>query len=316
MFDKKLTLLFSIFVVVINLAQAQEEQKEQKEPQLWKSKGTFGFNMTQSSFTNWAAGGRNNISGLINVNAQADYRNDKVKWANLLVIGLGGIKYFNEGLQKTDDVFDIQSTYSYELHGPLNISGLGGFRTQFLEGFTSPTDTVRSSTFMAPGYGNTSIGLEYKPSSNFRLMLSPLSGKFTFVMDQKLANRGAFGVEEAELDDDGNILTPGRKFRPEIGSYARVIFTKEIMENVDFRTRWEFFSNYFEKPQNMDVNGELVINFKVNKWLSASLQANLIYDEDITITDRFGNTGPRTQFKQVLGIGLAYRVANFKEKED
>jgi len=64
------------------------------------------------------------------------------------------------------------------------------------------------------------------------------------------------------------------------------------------------------------VNAEVVVDFKINKWFSASLQLNLIYDDDIQITDRHGNVGPRTQFKQVIGLGIAYRLANFKEKED
>jgi hypothetical protein len=57
------------------------------------------------------------------------------------------------------------------------------------------------------------------------------------------------------------------------------------------------------------------MNFKVNEWFSASLQANLIYDDDILITDRNGNVGPRTQFKQVIGLGVSYRIANFEKEE-
>ena len=57
------------------------------------------------------------------------------------------------------------------------------------------------------------------------------------------------------------------------------------------------------------------MDFKINKWFTASLQVNVIYDDDIEIEDRSGNVGPRTQFKQVIGLGIAYRLANFKEKE-
>lgn len=280
----------------------ETDTTKQKEPN-WKAKSTFGLNMTQSSFTNWNAGGRNNISGIAFVNAQANYKKNNVRWANMLSLGLGGIQYFDEGLQKTDDIIDIQSTYSQKLKDPWFLTLLAGFRTQFIEGFANPGDTVRSSNFMAPGYGNLSLGVEYEPNDHFKIMASPLSGKFTFVQDDLLSAAGAFGVE------------PGERFRPEIGSYIRVIYSKEIMENIDLRTRWEFFSNYLNNPQNIDVNGELIINFKVNKWFSASLQASLIYDDDIDITDRFGNTGPRTQFKQVIGLGIAYRLANFEEKK-
>jgi hypothetical protein len=40
----------------------------------------------------------------------------------------------------------------------------------------------------------------------------------------------------------------------------------------------------------------------------------LIYDDDIDIRDSKGNIGPRTQFKSVLGLGISYKMMNFKEK--
>jgi hypothetical protein len=43
------------------------------------------------------------------------------------------------------------------------------------------------------------------------------------------------------------------------------------------------------------------------------LQWMLIYDDDIHITDANGNTGPRTQFKSVLGLGISLKLQNFKE---
>jgi hypothetical protein len=45
---------------------------------------------------------------------------------------------------------------------------------------------------------------------------------------------------------------------------------------------------------------------KVNSWLNANIATHLIYDDDITITDKDGNSGPRTQFKEVLSVGLSY----------
>ena len=269
----------------------------------WKLKSIFSLNITQSSFTNWASGGRNNISGLGFINASAEYSKNKLKWSNQLSLGLGGVQYFDEVLQKTDDVIDAQSTLSYGLRDPLYISLLGGFRTQFIDGFANPQDSIRSSTFMAPGYVNLTLGMEYIPNEHFKLMLSPLSGKFTFVQDPLLASLGAFGVD------------PGENFRAELGSYLRVIYNNEIMENIDLRSRIEFFSNYLNNPENIDINSEVIIDFKVNKWFSASLQMNLIYDDDIDIEDRNGNVGPRTQFKQVIGLGITYRLANFKPEK-
>lgn len=304
--------LLSIFMIPSLQAQGDSELPP-KEPSNWKLESIFSLNVTQSSFTNWASGGRNNISGLGFINASADYSEGRYKWSNQFTTGLGGVKYFDEDLEKTDDVIDLQSTFSYGMKDPWFLSILGGFRTQYLDGYSNAGDSVRSSTFMAPGYVNISLGVEYIPNDNLKIMLSPLSGKLTFVNDQVLANAGAFGVEPAEYSSMGELITKGKTFRAELGSYLRVVYKKELMKNINMRSRIEFFSNYMENPQNIDVNGELILDFKINKWFSANLQLNVIYDDDINIEDRDGNIGPRTQFKQVIGLGIAYRLANFEE---
>lgn len=313
---KKIALLASIILFTANLSLAQKnESTKTAKNSNWKLESIFSLNVTQSSFTNWAAGGRNNIAGLAYINANADYTKGKIKWANHLTTGLGGVKYFDTKLQKTDDIFDFQSTLSYGLKKPWYISLLAGFRTQYLDGYSSVDDTLRSSTFLAPGYATVALGVEYIPNDNFKALLSPITGKFTFVNDQRLADLGAFGVTPAEYSLGGVLLNHGEKFRAEVGAYLRLVYNKEIMKNINLKSRLELFSNYLHNPQNIDVNGELLLDFKINKWFSASLQLNLIYDDDVDITDRNGNVGPRTQFKEVIGIGIAYRLANFEEKK-
>src|SRR5690554_7614609 len=67
---KKITFLSLLNILMISSLQAQEETKSSpKEPSNWKLESIFSLNVTQSSFTNWASGGRNNISGLGFINA-------------------------------------------------------------------------------------------------------------------------------------------------------------------------------------------------------------------------------------------------------
>lgn len=311
----KIIFLSLMSILFASTLKAQDDTLTTPKVSNWKLESIYSLNITQSSFTNWSAGGRNNISGLGFINASADYSKNKIKWANQLSTGLGGIKYFDESLQKTDDVLDFQSTLSYALKKPWFLSFLGGFRTQYLDGLSNPEDSMRSSTFMAPGYVTLSLGIEYIPNDNLKIMLSPLSGKFTFVQDQTLANKGAFGVEPAEYNSLGDVVTKGENFRAELGAYFRFVYKKELLENINLKSRLELFSNYLHNPRNIDVNAELILDFKINKWFSANVQLKLIYDDDIDIEDRKGNVGPRTQFKQVIGIGIAYRLANFEEEK-
>ena len=44
------------------------------------------------------------------------------------------------------------------------------------------------------------------------------------------------------------------------------------------------------------------------KWLAASIQTQLIYDDDVMIKfDPKKPGAPRTQFKEMLGVGLTYK---------
>lgn len=320
--------LLSLFVVLPFSLLSQTPNKsdstdsvERRDPN-WKLKTILSLNGTQSSYVNWAAGGRNNITLLGLTAITANYSKGNYKFDNSLTLALGGLKYTGEGLQgadrffqKTDDRIEFSSTAGKKITPEsLYLSFVSGFRTQFLDGFNFPNDSVRISSFMAPGYLNFALGLEYIPNNNLKVFLSPIAAKFTFVQSQDLADRGAFGVKPAETDAAGNLL-PGEKFRSEYGAYFRFQFNKAVMENVELKSNLELFTNYKENPENIDVNAEMSWYFKVNRWLSASLQSLLIYDDDIQITDMDGNTGPRTQFKTVLSLGLSYTLKNYDEKK-
>ncbi len=284
----------------------------------WKLRCTFGLNGTQSSFVNWSAGGRNNISLLGSIEAGAHYEKDKWKWDNDLGIALGGLQYIDkgntEGLQKTDDKIDLASSIGRKLKDHWYLSLTSGFRTQFLDGFVYPDDSTRVSTFMAPGYLNLALGIDYSPNDDFTVFLSPISSKMTFVRDQTLANSGAYGVDAAVYDvTTGDLLEPGKMFRHELGAYFKMKYNATLAKNIEMKSKLELFSNYLHNPQNIDVNAEVIFNFKVNSWFSASLNWNLIYDDDIDVRDAKGNVGPRTQFKSVLGLGVSYTLKNHKE---
>jgi hypothetical protein len=288
----------------------QAELPDSLKQSNWTVKSIFGLNGSQTSFVNWAAGGRNNITAIGLIDFNAVYQKRNLKWNNDIKLALGGQLFMDstgrkQGLQKTDDRIDVASAFGYEFKKKWFVTTIGTFKTQSLDGFNFPNDSVRISTFMAPGYFNLSLGIEFAPKPFFNAYLSPIACKFTIVNDQVLANAGAFGVQKAVYNADGTVFTSGKRFRSEIGAYFRMNFQKEIMKNIEMKTRLELFSNYMNNPEN-------IFAFKVNKWFSASLQWNLIYDDDIVIRDIKGGSGPRTQFKSVLGLGISYTLSNKK----
>jgi len=268
----------------------------------WKLKSLHSLNGTQSSFVNWNAGGRNNISLNASILASANFNKEIWNWSNDLSLAFGGIKYLDESevfsYQKTDDKIDLSSMAGIRISKKFLISLNAGFKTQFADGFTYPNDSIAVSRFMAPGYMNLALGTDYVKDEDFSVFGSPFAAKTTFVMDDSLSQIGSFGVEK------------GERVRHEFGAFIKLKWNTELMKNIEMKSKLELFSNYLNNPQNIDVNAELVFVFRVNSLFSATAQWNLIYDDDIQIRDSDGNVGPRTQFKSVLGIGISYKLEN------
>jgi len=291
-----------VLYFLIGLNQYFLSQNKQDSVTYWKLKTLFGLNGTQSSFVNWNAGGKNNISLIGSKTASAYFAKDQLNWSSDVNLALGGILYFdpnqNNPIQKTDDRIDLSSSYGVKFTKKFFISVVQGFKTQFVKGFSKPTDLNFVSRFMSPGYFNFALGTDYIKDDNFSIFASPMASKTTFVFDDSLSALGAFGV------------LPGEKNRLEYGAFFKMKYNKILMKNVEMKSKFELFSNYVSNPQNIDVNAELIFIFRVNSLFSSSAQCNLIYDDDVNILDNNGNTGPRTQFKSVLGIGISYKLEN------
>ena len=55
------------------------------------------------------------------------------------------------------------------------------------------------------------------------------------------------------------------------------------------------------------MNWDVLINMKINKYLNATLNTTLKYDNDVkTINDEGEKRGAKVQFKDIFGIGVAY----------
>lgn len=283
----------------------------------WKKGGAVGFNFTQASFTNWAAGGINSISGQFLFNTYANYKRGTTTWDNILDISYGLTKQgTSESVRKADDRLDVTSKYGqYAFKKVWYYSFLANFKTQFQPGYTYQGDTARTliSDFMSPGYLVLAIGLDYKPTAKVSIFTAPVTAKYTFCYNQTLADAGAFGVEKAQYDTAGVRIVKGKNIRQEFGGYFKIQYRGDVMKNVNMLAKMELFSNYIKNPQNIDVNAEVVVTMKVNKYLSANLSMQAIYDHDINVPVDKNNdgvldgAGPRLQFRQVLGVGLAVK---------
>ncbi len=337
---KKITILFiallmgaSIFAqkdVAASTAGTIAPTTEEKE-KAWTVGGGAGLFANQVALVNWAAGGVSSISGLVNGDIFANYRKGKHSWENNFKAEWGMIKEEKAAIRKNADFWELNSKYGYQIDkkGKLFVGALLNFSSQFTEGY-KVGETTYSSNFLAPGNMVLAAGLDWKPNDMFSLFFSPAAGKFTFVTD-KGVDETAYGLEAGEI------------VKIEFGAYLKADFKKELMKNVNFKTSLSLYLNYLDSSTddfyeedgtltqksnrgNIDVDWSTGLDLTVNKWITVNLGTQLLYDHDVKInlfdkegdaimsTDGTQKTGPRTQFKESLNVGVTYRFAP-KEKK-
>lgn len=304
--------LFILVLFVSSLAFSQTQNVTKKDS-LWERKNTVGLDISQIAFVNWNAGGNSSVSGLLKGNFTRKYERQNLKWLSELIVRYGINKQDGIELRKTDDAIKFTSTLGYRKDSvSLWFSTAKfDFSTQFTNGYSYPNTTNPISKPFAPAYIFLGVGSEYNDKKNkLTVYISPLTMKSTLVLDQRLANQGAFGVTKATYDIDGNLLEEGELYRFELGFLVTSQYSKEIYKNVIFENRVSLYSDYINKFGNVDVDWQFKFDLVVNDHIRANIGAHLIYDDDIKATEEIGGAqvivGPKVQLKQMLGLGLVY----------
>ena len=298
---KKLFIAFSLLALTVGQVAAQTDAAPTETPS-WKISGVSGLNLSQTSLTNWAAGGENSVAWNLYLNASANYKKDSWSWDNALITDFGKTFTTSNKWLKSIDKLNFSTKIGRSLSKHWSVSALGDFLTQFARGYAAENNPNIAgnkdkyiSTILAPGYLTLAVGADYKPNDDFSLLLSPVTGKMTFVLDSRLSDAGAFGVK------------PGKKTLAEIGALAVANYKRKLAENINLVTKLTLFTPYNESFGNIDINWDMMIAFKINKFLTTTLTTNLVYDDDIKTVDLQGNKrGAKVQFREVLGLGLAY----------
>jgi hypothetical protein len=228
----------------------------------------------------------------------AFYKKGKHAWDNNLDLAYGIVNTTSLGQRKADDRIDILTKYGYEVAPKWYVSALMNLRTQFAAGYAYPADDgkVKTSAFMAPAYLLSSLGMDFKPTKQFSLFLSPVTSRWVIVLDDSLSKAGAFGV------------MPGKKSINEMGAYLSANFFKNINPNATYKTRLDLFSNYKHDPLNIDIFWTNILAVKVTRFINMTLSLDMIYDNDVKTVKEDGTMGgPKVQLKELMGIGFAYK---------
>lgn len=305
---KKL-LILALSVFCISTMNAQNTEKElakntekavkrlQDTVNGWTKKGNITFLFNQSNFNNWVAGGENNISGNLGINYDFNYKKNDLTWDNKVLASYGLIQSKNSEFEKkTDDRFEFNSIVGKKAFGEWYYSFFLNFRTQFTKGFVYGTDAngkeirTENTNFLSPGYLTFGPGLFWKKNDNLKVNFAPLTSKLTFVNKDFTSIPGY--VDGSYFGVDAN-----KGLRYELGFYTSGYYKFNIMENVSAENTLNLYSNYLEDPKNVDMDYTLAIVMKINKYMSANIAFQAIYDD---------NAFQGFQTREVFGLGVNY----------
>ena len=327
--DKIVSVLAINFVLLSSLASAQSafdlSKKEVEEKAMnaklvvekpdslhnWKSGASINGNLTNTGLVNWQGGGQAALTVTGIFSGFANYSKGNSSWVNLLELGYGITRLGQDGeaqLRKSEDRMVLTSKYSQKFNQSMGFAALVDFRSQFDKGFKYDVkyksrltggDSLardRISDFLSPAYSLASLGIDFKKDDRFYVMFSPMTAKTTIVMDKELSAAGAYGVEK------------GENIRYQLGMFVNASAKLKLMENVAWQSNLYLFGDY-KTFDRIDIFWDNAVLLTVNKFLQASFNTNLIYDDDIRIPKDNGTLGgPKIQFKHVLALGLVLKL--------
>lgn len=268
----------------------------------WFKFNQINLNMSEVSFSNWSAGGENSISALMNAKFRRRYNERTFFWDNELEINYGINAQKGRGPRKTDDKLQLTSSFGYRGNSQSFWYYTARYQllSQVSNGYRYPNTDEAISKFFAPAYITFGLGAEFAPTNvDFNLFLSPLTLKTTLVLSKKLSDMGAFGVEK------------GKKVNSEVGFSVSGNWRKKVMDNMHLTTNFSIYGDYLKKFGNIDIDWDTNLNFKINNYVQARIGLHIKYDDDVKFYSYkengvTHNYGARTQFKQLLGIGVSY----------
>lgn len=287
-------ILLTFFLLIQGISFAQENKTEEEKEEIhWKRNGKISAIFNQSAFSNWTSGGENNFALNITFNYTFNYTNGDFKWNNTIITDYGFTKNKNSDYtKKTNDRILLNSLIGIKTNGKWYFSGFINFRSQFAKGYKFGKDENGKETreqhtnFFSPAYLSFGPGMLWTKNNNLKVNFAPSTARFVFVdKDYTLPDKKYFGVTE------------GESYNLEFGLSIEGFAKFDIMKNVTLEHILFLYSDYLKEPENVDIDYTLNIIMGINKYLSANITFQTIYDDDAY---------RGFQLRELFGFGVNY----------
>ena len=292
-----------------------ELQRNEVKKSLWRHRTETNLAFNYTGMSNWVKGGERSLSSLLDITCYADYVNKQKKLSSnnfvrlkLGVISSGDDLFKKENLRKNTDLLETNSKLNHKAFGKFDFSAVMLFKTQLLKGYNYPKDgRVLVSKILNPAALTVGLGLDYKPNAQTSINFSPFSYKLTFMTDTINYDQTMHGIPK------------DKKAKHEPGINFMISNVWKPTNVLSITNRLQLFSNYIDKPQNIDIDWELMAATRLNWFTELRINTHLIFSDNIKTPVLDKNKQPeknpdgtvkktaRIQFKDMLGVSLAFR---------
>ena len=304
---KKILLFGMLFLGTATLFAQEAEEAEEVDENGWHKEGAISLMFNQAAFNNSCTGvGTTNYDTNLKFNYDFNYRYNNLTVDNRIVSDYGLTKNRGEEYKrKTNDRIELNSIVGTKVSDTnWYYSFFLNFKTQFADGYDYKKENdvlirTRKTDFFSPAYLQFGPGMLWKKSDNFKINISPFAARITFVNKDftrvendpdaiaAFNDKKYFGVEANE--------TTNFELGASVSGYAKF----DLVKNVNVENILALYSDYLEKPQNINIDYTLNINMKINDYMSAGLTFQAVYDE---------NAVSAIQIRETIGIGFNYSL--------
>ena len=139
---------------------------------------------------------------------------------------------------------------------------------------------------MSPAYFTFAVGMDFKQSKDFTLLLSPLTSKITYVKDTAKVPRDRYKIDK------------GKKAAYNTGASLTNNFNWQISTELNLRYKLDVFVGYFDEDPTKQVDWELIFDMRINQYLSTRLNTQLRY---------YSKESDKIQFREHFAINFSYK---------
>ncbi|SMO77947.1 Protein of unknown function [Saccharicrinis carchari] len=257
-----------------------------KEKGPWTFSGVENIQLSQAYLSNWTKGGENSIALQSDLLLRANYKKEKVEWENYARHKVGILNSESYPVQVNTDQIVANSKYGLKASKKWYYSFVFDFTSQLFNGYNNKKRESIISGFMSPAYFTFAVGMDYKQSKNFTLLLSPLTSKITYVKDTAKVDPGRYKIDK------------GKKVAYDTGASLNNHFNWQISTELNLKYKLDVFVGYFDKDPVTQVDWEVIFDMRINQHLSTRISPQLRY---------FKNESLKVQFREHFAINFSYK---------